>query len=174
MLYNRRKRAAFYAAQRALYSQHITEGREAIAAGTATPQQTNLVAHEDETEAEIRRKKEKKGGVLSWLTRDLKVEEVPAGVASVGGVVADVLGEGATANEDMTSNMDAGVSETQSGTEGDEETGAGAGAGGSMQAIREHERQASTKGGLLDHLGEKGEVSPRGESSWLPSWARRG
>ena len=172
MLYNRRKRAAFYTAQRALYSQHITEAREAIAAGTATLQQTNLVAHEDETEAEIRKKKEKKSGVLSWLTRDLKVEEVPASAASVGAAVADVLGEGATANVEMTSNMDAGVSETQSGTQGDEETGAGAGA--IMEAIREHERQASPKGGPLDHMGEKEEVSPRGESSWLPSWARRG
>ncbi|KAK2626817.1 hypothetical protein QTJ16_003992 [Diplocarpon rosae] len=82
MIYNRKKRAQFFAEQKALHANAVYNARKSIEAGTATEEEIKFIKREDEHAArleEIARAKAEKKGLFKkgkeWLFSGLKNEE---------------------------------------------------------------------------------------------------
>lgn len=81
MIYNRKKRAEFQGIQKTRIESAIATARQAVADGTATPQQTKFLTLEDEHQAIVDAKQKEKDapGIFakakSWLFYGLKNEE---------------------------------------------------------------------------------------------------
>ena len=161
MIYNRRKRREFYAAQKALYAQHITDARRAVQMGTATEQQVGLVAHDDQLKEEEGKKVVKKGVLgagKEWLFGGLKGEEGEEGM------------EGMTRVEKEEDGGDGPVMRAVRERE-EERLGDTAGGEGTVESVN---LSGQNRGGMLDRLGESAPGSGSSGASWLPGWARRG
>ena len=79
IVYNRRKRAIYFAAQERDQALVLASAREAVAAGTASPAQTALVVGiAEEEEAMEKKKAERKAPskLLWWLHGDWKEEKL--------------------------------------------------------------------------------------------------
>ncbi|RDL42069.1 Uncharacterized protein BP5553_02048 [Venustampulla echinocandica] len=145
MAYNRRKRAEFYAEQKAVYAAGIHDAREAVKSGTATEEQISLITKDNEIAAIQAAKLQKKGVFKKgkeWLFAGLKKAE-----------------EG----------DDVGTSERRLGYEGsnEEDDGLGAHESDIIRAIEvkkmeltakakqafENEKERQRTGGPLDQLG---------------------
>jgi hypothetical protein len=82
MIYNRRKRAEFFAEQKAQYDAAIHTAKEALASGTATEAQINFLNMDNAEKARmeaLKAEKEQKKGIFKkgseWLFSGLKKEE---------------------------------------------------------------------------------------------------
>jgi hypothetical protein len=78
MIYNRKKRAQFFEEHKAKVASAMYTARQAIEMGTATEEQLSFVKLEDEHEALLKAKKEKKGMFTKskeWLFSGLKKDE---------------------------------------------------------------------------------------------------
>ncbi|KAI9845045.1 MAG: hypothetical protein M1838_001925 [Thelocarpon superellum] len=165
VLYNRRRRSEFYAAQRELYTTHVAEAREAVAAGEATPQQTSLVEHEDGVVSAAREKAAQKGMLGragQWLFAGLKKDEPMTprqdGLASAN----------ENQHEDEGSKARAEASPAQIKAE----------VMGAFEKAKQREEQeimaersrtrTRSQGGMLDQLGARS--SPAGAWSSATSW----
>ncbi|KAI9673483.1 MAG: hypothetical protein M1817_002946 [Caeruleum heppii] len=160
VLYNRRKRREFYAAQVALYTQHLSEARTALAHNTATPQQIRLIEEDELAEREKQERLRKKGiwkGIKRALFSGLKTDEdepleekrEDSSLASVPQRVQAKIkaGEGAVLSA---------VQEHRQRQEAE---------GDVRRAITEE--VAPRKGGMLDRLGEGEPNSSRNWTTWL-------
>jgi hypothetical protein len=101
MIYNRRKRAEFFAEQRALHESKLHDAREAVRGQRATEEQLQLLAQEREAERAAEEKKQQKGSWArskEWLFSGLKTEDDAgsaqvAKVESVPGEIMKAVGE---------------------------------------------------------------------------------
>ncbi|KAG9233869.1 cytochrome oxidase c assembly-domain-containing protein [Amylocarpus encephaloides] len=82
MIYNRRKRAEFFAQQKAMHARAIETATKAIDSGTATQSQLDFMQREAEHDAQVAAAKAAKaakrgifGSAKDWLFSDLKKEE---------------------------------------------------------------------------------------------------
>jgi len=78
MIYNRRKRAQFFEEQKAIHASAVHRAKEAIALGTASEEDIKFITREEEHDAQLRAKAEKKGifgKTKEWLFSGLKKEE---------------------------------------------------------------------------------------------------
>lgn len=85
MIYNRRKRAEFYMEQKALKENAIRSARLAIAAGEASEEQILFIQREEEHDAQLKARAQKKGIFKrgkEWLFSGLKNEEEGEDVGS--------------------------------------------------------------------------------------------
>ncbi|KAI9827857.1 MAG: hypothetical protein M1832_004346 [Thelocarpon impressellum] len=165
VLYNRRKRGEFFAAQKALYGTHVAEARAAVAAGTANEQQAQLAAHEDTLTKALPVEEGK--GVLArgraWLFGGLKTEDEGAEPLVSGvetGGVLDAVKEARLADS-ATAARETPPADALAVREGVRE---------GVRGVREGVRE----GGPLDRLGTPSSPSPASSStaggilSWIP------
>jgi hypothetical protein len=154
IIYNRRKRAEYYAEQRALHSAAAHEAEEAIAFGNATELQQALIKKEKALKQDSEaRETSKQRSIFArskeWLFSGLKKEEEGGDF----GTPERRLGyEGTSEEDDVLGERESSIlraietkkAEVKSKTE----------------IIFERERESEKKGGLLDRLGTETETSP--------------
>ena len=158
VLYNRRKRAEFYATQRAQHDTHLAEAQAAADQYAATETQVELLKQEEKLQREAEAKKQRGlwARTKGLLFGGLKKED--------GGVAAD-----------ESLDMSSPAQETRS--EG--EVKGAASDGGILAAVTEHQRVLGEdarrleqpKGGMLDRLGQDSSV--KGPSNWPSGWGQR-
>lgn len=171
MIFNRRKRAEYYAQQKFKYEKALEEAKEAQLLGTASESQLNFLHKEREHQEKLTKWEEekKKKGIWArskaWLFEGMKTEEV---------------GEDSGTSESR-SRYDSWSKEndTLAGKESDvlraledKKSGLQEKASKAFEAEKERERN----GGPLDRVGTDAErsASVRGDTrksgSWIPGW----
>lgn len=167
MIHNRRKRAEFYAEQKALKDSAIYTAKAAISSGIATEEQLAFINREEEHQAQLdaaEKAKREKRGVFArgkeWLFSGLKREEEGEDVGSS----ERRLGYEALSEEDDS------LGERESDIVRAIEEKKMAITAKAKQAFTE-EKERQRTGGQLDRLGTapEGEESPKsgGWTSWI-------
>lgn len=83
MIHNRRRKAQFFAEQKAVYQSQLYDAQRAVKAGTASEEQLKLIHQEKQLDAEEAQKKAKKGiyarskeWLFSGMKKDDSIEEL--------------------------------------------------------------------------------------------------
>lgn len=155
MVYNRKKKAQFFEEHKAKVEAALYTARHAIVTGTATDEQINFVTLEDEHQAVLKAKREKKGMFAKskeWLFSGLKKDEEGNELGST----ENRLGyEGLSEEDDSMGMRESDIVRAL-------EDKKLAIAGRAKQAFAdEKERQRS--GGPLDRIGTNSESNTRSE-----------
>ncbi|CAL3963853.1 unnamed protein product [Diplocarpon coronariae] len=170
MIYNRKKRAQFFAEQKALHANAIYNARKSIEAGTATEDEIKFIKREDEHVARLeeiaRAKAEKKGFFKKgkeWLFSGLKNEEESV---DLGGSEKEPDCE-RTSKEDATIGL--GERDIVRAIEDNKMAITNKG----KQAFAE-EKERQRTGGPLDRIGTKADEEVQSKSgNWTSFFGRR-
>lgn len=165
VLYNRRRRNEFNATQRALYTTHIAEAREALAANRATPQQINLVEHEDGVLRAAQEKALQKGrGVFGrtkdWLLGGLSSDVVPGQQQRDEGQASYLLRNDNPGKEDQATKETAFPSPAPSPSPTSQPT---------VPNLRGHDSTTPNESGtgMLDRIGQESSRDVSSATNWL-------
>ena len=180
ILHNRRKRSAFYAEQRALYSTRLLDAIETEKAGLPLDEDQTLILNRERARVQAEEaKKERSWSVKGLFMGGLKEEEVVVGKSGEAEVVPS---EG-----EMLEKIGVGGIEVLEAAEGKLEEGDIVGEvgeeerrreGGLLQTIKDKRREGEkafeargVAGGPLDQMAEEAAKEVKSRSSWL-SWGR--
>jgi hypothetical protein len=157
IIYNRRKRRAYYEEQTALLKEKTEAARQAIAAGTADQDQILLLDRErveQEATAALKNKKSMWQSVTGMLTSGLKKEDQPIMVET----------ESRTGNPSAVLQVDSRAASQASSA-----------ASPIMQAVQEKRREGEravprdSKGGPLDQMADQAVNAAKAKGGWT-SW----